>query len=193
MNWSEVSIDTWVSTFGLIFNSILIAASIITSAYISRKEIIHKNKELAKNYYDDLLSSLPSFDSIKAQADYFEEDDQLLGGFASADAKIQILEARLHQTSDDEDRNIRRKIQKHKEYLEYWKQANDTIEKFMNSNRYNTVKFNCDTLTISCYYEFIVAFHNEHFYCGPVINTGDLQQKMIDLNRAIGTALKALK
>lgn len=51
MNWSELSIDTWASAFGLIFNLLLIAASIITSAYISRKEISHKNKELTKNNY----------------------------------------------------------------------------------------------------------------------------------------------
>lgn len=90
MNWSEVSIDTQVSAWGLIFNSILVATSIIASAYISRKEIRHKNKELSQIYYDDLLSSLPSFDSIKTQADYFEEDDQLLGDFVSAEAKIPI-------------------------------------------------------------------------------------------------------
>ncbi|NOW08033.1 hypothetical protein BCM20_005788 [Clostridium beijerinckii] len=41
----------------------------------------------------------------------------------------------------------------------------------MNSWFYNAIKSVCNREVIKCYYGFVVAFHNEHFYSGHIIDT----------------------
>ena len=77
---------------------------------------------------------------------------------------------------------------KQKEYLEYWNKANKKIDNFMSDGYYNAVKSACDSEIISLYYEFIVAFRNEHFYCGPVIDTSLLRTKLVRLMEEINRA-----
>lgn len=79
----------------------------------------------------------------------------------------------------------RHKEKQHEKYMAYWEMANENLEKFMNDGHYNVIKSNCDGKTIACYYDFVVAFRNEHNYCGPVINTESLRNKLVRLFEVI--------
>ena len=55
---------------------------------------------------------------------------------------------------------------------------------------YNAVKSACNGEVIKCYYDFVVAFHNEHFYSGPIIDTDLLRSNLSRLFEAIKKAEK---
>ena len=125
------------------------------------------------------------------QADYLDETDNLLGGFTLSEGKLYILEKRLENENDNEKKELlEHKVKKQKEYLEYWNEANKKIENFMGDGYYNAIKSACNGDIISCYYDFIVAFHNEHYYCGPVIDTNLLRNNLVRLAEAINRAKK---
>lgn len=165
---------------GAIVGGIIGAASTLIAMIIDRK---HQKKEAKRKYYDSLLSSLPSYDIIKAQADYLDDNDALLGGFTDAEARLKVLTDRMNQSerTDEERMLYKHKIKEHKQYLEYWEAANKKIKEFMGEGYFNSVKAVCTPEVIDAYYRFVNDFHNEHDYCGPVINTEQLQNRLVSL------------
>lgn len=188
--FSKVTADGWISFIGAIIGALITAISILVAICQSKKQIKQQNIIVLIPYYEALLKSLPSYDKLMTQADYLDETDNLLGGFTSSEGKLHILEKRLENTNDDEKGLLEHKIKKQKEYLEYWNKANKRIENFMSDGYFNAIKSACNGDIISSYYDFIVAFHNEHYYCGPVIDTNLLQNNLVRLMEAINIAKK---
>lgn len=189
MNINQISSDGWISFAGSMVGAVITAISILIAIKMNHKQIKQQKIQLIKPYHDALKKSLPSYDSIMTQSDYLNEEDNLLGGFVDVEGRLSILEKRLN---DVEERNglLEYKIEQHKKYMEYWNRANSNIKEFMNSGFYNAVKSACNGEVIKCYYDFIVAFHNEHFYSGPVIDTNLLKSNLIRLFEAISDAEK---
>lgn len=189
----EITADGWISFIGSIIGAVITAISILVAIHQSRLQINQQKIAMLVPYYESLLQSLPSYDTIMTQADYLNEDDNLLGGFTSSEDKLYILEERLKSVKDDNDRgSLEYKIKKQKEYLEYWNQANKKIEDFMNDGYYNAIKSACNGDIISCYYDFFVAFRNEHYYCGSVIDTDLLRNNLVRLMETIDKAKNSL-
>ncbi|MDO4302031.1 MAG: hypothetical protein Q4D26_11665 [Clostridia bacterium] len=187
----EITADGWISFIGSIIGAVITAISILVAIYQSRLQINQQKITMLVPYYESLLQSLPCYDKIMTQADYLNEDDNLLGGFTSSESKLYILEERVKDVKNDNDRSLLEyKIKKQKEYLEYWNQANKKIEDFMSDGYFNAIKSACNGDIISCYYDFVVAFHNEHYYCGPVIDTDLLRNNLVRLMEAINKAKK---
>lgn len=188
---NNVSADGWIGFVGNIISALITAISIIATILITRKQMKQQQRQLIQPYYDALLESLPSFDAIITQADYLNEEDGLLGGFTSSETKLYILETRYsgENISEEEKANLEYKINKQKEYIEYWNKTNAKIENFINSGYYNAVKSACDGKVIICYYNFIAVFHNEHCAWGPVIETKMLQARLEQLVDAINKSV----
>ncbi|MBN1041469.1 hypothetical protein DVW07_05250 [Clostridium botulinum] len=189
MNINEISSDGWISFTGSMVGAVITVISILIAIRMNNKQIKQQKIQLIKPYHDALKKSLPSYDSIITQSDYLDEEDNLLGGFVNVEGRLSILEKRLN---DGEERNglLEYKIEKHKKYMEYWNRANSNIEEFMNSGFYNAVKSACNGEVIKCYYDFIVAFHNEYFYSGPIIDTDLLKTNLCRLFEVIREAEK---
>lgn len=113
------------------------AISILIAIWMNNKQIKQQKIQSIRPYYDALKESLPSYDSM-TQADYLDEEDNLLGGFVHVEKRLPILEKRLN---DGRETNglLEYKIEYHKKYMEYWSKANLNIEEFMNSGFYNAV------------------------------------------------------
>lgn len=185
----KVTADGWVGFIGAIIGAVITALSILVAIQHNRKQIKQQNISMLIPYCEALLKSLPSYDALMTQADYLDETDNLLGGFTSSEQKLHILENKLENASNNEEKELLEyKVKKQKEYLEYWNKANKKIDNFMSDGYYNAVKSACDSEIISLYYEFIVAFRNEHFYCGPVIDTSLLRTKLVRLMEEINRA-----
>ncbi|GEM_PF-5006483 len=183
MNINEISPDGWLSFIGSMVGAVITVISILIAIWMNNKQIKQQKIQLIKPYHEALIKSLPSYDSIMTQSDYLNEDN-LLGGFVNVEERLYILENRLN---DEGETNglLEYKIKQHKKYMEYWSKANSNIEEFMNSGFYNAVKSACNGEVIKCYYHFVVAFHNEHFYSGPVIDTDLLRSSLSKLFEAI--------
>lgn len=179
--FQKASLDTWIQFMGTIISSIITALSI----YVAAKGLKQQNREKMQPYYDKLLESLPSYDTLKTQADYLDDKDNLLGGAASAEDKIYILEERLKKATGNDKKILEYKIRKQKEYLDYWKKAKLNIDKLVKSSDYNVVKSMCNGEIILAYYNFITQFDNEHYYYGPVIDTEMLQDSFMKIKKAI--------
>lgn len=188
---SEITADGWISFIGAIIGALITAISILVAICQSKKQIKQQKISMLIPYYEALLKSLPSYDKLMTQADYLDETDNLLGGFTSSEGKLHILEKRLENENDNEKKELlEHKVKKQKEYLKYWNEANKKIENFMGDGYYNVIKSACNGDIISSYYDFIVAFHNEHYYCGPVIDTNLLRNNLVRLTEAINRAKK---
>lgn len=157
---------------------------------MTRKQLVQQSKAEKKKYYEMLFESLPSIDTICSQADYLDDEDGLLGGFSDAESRIDIMKKRIESSECTEDLRNRYiyKIKKHEDYLEYWNNANEKIQKLRNDGIFNVIKNECDGNVIAAYYDFIVAFSNEHNYAGPVINTNLLRRLLITLATEIKCA-----
>jgi len=189
--FSKVTADGWISFIGSIIGAFITAVSILVAICQSKNQIKQQKISMLIPYYEALLQSLPSYDKLMTQADYLDKSDGLLGGFISSEEKLHSLERRLKCANDDANKGLlEHKIKKQKEYLEYWDKANKRIEDFMSNGYYNAIKSACNGNIISAYYDFIVAFHNEHYYCGPIIDTVFLQKKLVRLVEAIDRAKK---
>lgn len=189
MNISKISSDGWISFTGSMIGAVITIISILIAIKMNNKQIKQQKIQSIRPYHDALKKSLPSYDSIMTQSDYLEEKDNLLGRFVAVEGIIHILEKRLN---DGEETNgfLEYKIEQHKKYMDYWRKANSNIEEFMNSGFYNAVKSACNGEVIKCYYDFVVAFNNEHFYSGPVIDTDLLKSNLCRLFEAIKGAEK---
>ncbi|AWI06718.1 hypothetical protein [Clostridium drakei] len=186
---NKITADGWISFIGSIIGAIITAISIIITIRINNKQIKQQMIEKIRPYHDALKESIPSYDYIMTQSDYLDEEDNLLGGFVDVEGRLSILEKRLRD-SEEPNGLLEYKIEQHKKYMEYWSKSNSKIEEFMNSGFYNAVKSACDGEVIKCYYDFFVAFHNEHFYSGPIIDTDLLRGNLSRLFEAIKNAEK---
>lgn len=184
MDISKITPDGWISFIGTVIGSVVTAISILVAIRTNNKQIKQQKIEAIRPYHDALKKSLSSYDSIMTQSDYLENEDSLLGGFASVEGRLSILESRLTDCGK-ENGIFEHKIEQHKKYMEYWNKANSNIEEFMNSGFYNAVKSACNPEVIECYYNFIVAFNNEHFYSGPVIGSDLLRNNLSRLFEVI--------
>lgn len=180
---NSINPDGWISFAGSIIGAFFTLISVIIVILIERKHDIENKKRLKRIYHNRLLESLPSIDQLRTQADYLNDEDGLLGGFTECESRIKIMENMMtYPTCTQEQReHLKYKIKSHEEYLNYWDKANKKIDDFMNDGYFNVVKSECDGSVISAYYDFIVAFHNEHNYCGPVITTEHLSNLLVDL------------
>ena len=190
--FSKVSADGWMNFSGQIIGSVLTLCSIIVAIKAQRKQDIRKQKEKQNKYHNRLLESLPSIDILCTQSDYLNDEDSLLGGFSSAEARTEIMKKRMNSDSytDEEREHYRYKIRCHEEYLKYWDNANKKLIEFMENGSFNVIKAECELNVILGYYDFVVAFRNEHNYSGPVITTDRLKELLIKLARTIVEANK---
>ena len=184
---SQVTPDGWISFFGALIGALLTIISILIAIRISKKQLQQQKKENTKKYYEKLLGSLPSIDIICTQADYLNEEDGLLGGFVDVEARSKILENKMNNPSctELEREHYHYKIKCHEKYMAYWSEANTKIEEFKSSGFFNAVKNECSGNVIVAYYDFVSAFHNEHFYCGPIIRTELLRELLANLTEEI--------
>ncbi|KZL92820.1 hypothetical protein [Clostridium magnum] len=189
MDINKISSDGWLSFIGSMIGAVATVISILIAIRMNNKQIKQQSIKSIRPYHDALKKSLPSYDSIMTQSDYLDEEDNLLGGSVTVEGRLSILEKYLN---DDERTNelLEYKIERHKKYIEYWNKANSNIEEFINSGFYNAVKSACNGEVIKCYYDFVVAFHNEHFYSGPIIDTDLLRINLSRLFEAIKKAEK---
>lgn len=188
MNLNSISADGWISFAGSIVGAILTTISILIALWYNRKQLKQQQYALNKPYYDALIESLPSYDIIMTQSDYLSEEDDF-GKLLSIDECLHMLEYKLKIETENPGL-IELKIEHHKKYINYWNTANKKIEDFMASSYYNIVKSNCNGKVISCYYDFVVAFHNEYYYCGPIIKTELLHANLVRLFEAIQQSRK---
>lgn len=186
---NKIIADGWISFIGSIIGAVITAISIIITIRINNKQIKQQIIEKIRPHHDALKESLPSYDYIMTQSDYLDKEDNLLGGFVDVEGRFSILEKRLND-SEEPNGLFEYKIEQHKKYMEYWIKSNINIQKFIHSGSYNAVKSACDGEVIKCYYDFVVAFHNEHFYSGPIIDTDLLRSNLSRLFEAIKTAEK---
>lgn len=184
MNFNEISPDGWLSFIGSIVGAVITVISIFIAIRMNNKQIKQQKIQSIRLYHDALKRSLPSYDSIMAQSDYLNEEDNLLDGFVDVQRKLAILEEHLNEEVDTNGL-LEYKIEQQKKYIAYWNKASLNIEDFMNSGFYNAVKSACNGDVIKCYYNFVVAFHNEHFYSGPIIDTHLLRRNLSRLFEAI--------
>ena len=187
---SQVTPDGWVSFFGALIGVMSALLSILSEIRISKNQLKQQKKENKKIYYDKLLGSLPSIDMLCTQADYLNNEDGLLGSFVDVEARSKVLEDRMNDQSSNiaEREQYRYKIKCHENYINYWNKANATIEDFYTNGFFNVVKNECSGNVIIAYYDFVVAFQNEHFYCGPIIRTELLRNLLINLAEEIRKA-----
>ncbi len=181
--FDSITPDGWISFAGSIIGAFFTLVSVIIVILIERKHNIQNIKNSKRIYHNRLLESLPSIDQLCSQADYLNDEDGLLGGFTSSESRVNILVNKMNDDlcTDERRAHFKYKIERHKEYLKYWEKANIKIEEFMNDGYFNVIKSECDGAVIAAYYDFIVAFHNEHNYCGPVITTDDLRNLLVKL------------
>lgn len=189
MDINKISPDGWLSFIGSMIGAIATVISILIAIRMNNKQIKQQKIQSIRPYHDALKESLPSYDSIMTQSDYLNEEDNLLGSSVTVEGVLSILERNLN---DSQEKNglLEYKIEQHKKYMEYWSKANSNIENFINSGFYNAVKSACNGEVIKCYYDFVVAFNNEHFYSGPIIDTSLLRGNLIRLFEAIKNAEK---
>lgn len=186
----DITPDGWATFIGAIIGAVITALSIVVAIKGNMKQIKQQKINAMIPYYESLLQSLPSYDTLVTQADYLDDKDGLLGGFLSAQDKLEVLKNSINQVAERERGLLEYKIEKQKEYLDYWDKANAKIESFMKDGYFNAVKSACNGEIISCYYDFVVTFHNEHYYAGPVIDTKLLQNNLVRLMKAIDKAKK---
>lgn len=129
---------------------------------------------------------------LQTQSDYLNDEDGLLGGFSDAESRIQIMINRMNSPNCPHEKceHYKHKLKCHERYLSYWKTANDRIEELKEDGKFNVIKSVCNGRIIAAYYDFVVAFHNEHNYSGPVITTDLLRKLLLKLNEEINKALK---
>lgn len=189
--FSKVEPNAWIDFIGTIIGALIAAISIIVAFRQNKQQIRQQNIAALIPYYEALLESLPSYDNLMTQADYLDEKDNLLGSFTSPEGKLNILEKSLENTTDGDERKLlERKVKKQKEYLEYWNKANKKIEDFMSDGYYNAIKSACNGNIMASYYDLVNAFQNEHYYCGPVIDTDLLRKKFTLFLNAINKSKK---
>lgn len=189
MGINNITADGWISFIGSMVGAIITAISIIIAIRINNKQMKQQIIQKIRPYHDALKGSLPSYDYIMTQSDYLDEEDNLLGGFLDVEGRLSILE-KCFNDSEESNGLLKYKIEQHKKYMDYWSKSNSKIEEFMNSGFYNAVKSECNGEVIKCYYDFVVAFHNEHFYCGPIIDTNLLRNYLSRLFEVIKKAEK---
>lgn len=184
---SQVTPDGWMSFLGALLGAMLTLISILIAIRIAKKQLTQQKKENKKIYYEKLLGSLPSIDMLCTQADYLNDEDGLLGSFVDVEARSKVLEDRMNDQSrsEAEREHYKHKIKCHEDYMNYWNEANAKIEEFKANGFFNVVKNECSGNVIVAYYDFVVAFHNEHFYCGPIIRTELLRNLLINLAEEI--------
>ena len=187
----EITSDGWISFAGSLLGALLTLISILIAWKIGKKQILQQERERKKVYYDQLLSSLPSIDMLQTQADYLNDEDNLLGGFSDAESRTKIMLDRMNSSScsREECEHYKHKIKCHEKYLTYWKAANDKIEALKEDGFFNVIKSECNGKIIAAYYDFVIAFHNEHNYCGPVISTELLRKLLVNLADEINKEL----
>lgn len=188
--FSNVTADGWISFIGSLIGALVTAISVVAAILQGRRQMKQQKVDALIPYCEALVQSLPSYDKLMTQADYLDENDNLLGSFTSSEEKLHILKKSLETVGENDRGLLAHKVKMQKEYLDYWKKANEKIEKFMSDGYFNIVKSACPGNIIICYYDFVVAFHNEHFYCGPVIDTALLKTKLTRLLDAINEAKK---
>lgn len=183
----KVTPDGWMSFFGALLGAVLTLISILIAIRIGKKQLMQQKKDGKKIYYERLLGSLPSIDMLCSQADYLDEEDGLLGSFVDVNSRIKVMEDRMNESSCTATvrEHYKHKIKCHEEYMDYWNAANRKIEEFKEDGFFNVVKSECSGNVIVAYYDFIVAFHNEHFYSGPVVRTELLRRLLTELVEAI--------
>ena len=191
--FSKVSPDGWMSFFGSLVGAFVTIISILIAVHTERKHTIREKKEKQRSFHNRLLESLPSIDTLCTQADYFDDEDGLLGRFSDAESKIRTMNKRINSESysKEEKENYKYKIKRHEEYLKYWNEANQKINDFMERGSFNVIKTECESSVIAAYYDFVIAFQNEHFYSGPIITTEILRKLMNDIVIAIEKAYKS--
>lgn len=189
MNINGITPDGWLSFTGSMVGAVITAISVIIAIRTSSKQINLQKIQSLRTFHDALKESLPSYESIMTQSDYLDEDDSLLGGFVPIEARIDVLENRL-KDGDDADGLLRYRIEQHKKYMEYWNKANSNIQNFIHSGYFNAVRSACCSEVLECYSCFLVAFSNEHFYCGPVIDSNLLRGNLYRLFESIREAEK---
>ena len=185
--FSHVTPDGWMSFFGALLGAILTLISILIAIRIAKKQLTQQRKDNKKIYYEKLLGSLPSIDMLCTQADYLNDEDGLLGSFIDVEARSKVLEDRKNDSScsETEREHYKHKIKCHEDYMNYWNAANTKIEEFKTDGFFNVIKSECSGNVIVAYYDFIVAFHNEHFYSVPIIRTELLRKLLINLAEEI--------
>lgn len=180
MNEKNFKSQLVVST---VIGTLISLASISLSIYNSHRQVKRQRRKELESLYEKMLSTIPKEKVIMTKSDIFDESDNLINSGMSVDAIVKTLNIRKSQSSGEACQKIDMQIEAINKYDSYWQHYSNLISDFEDELRLKTNIIDKDILEL--YLMFVVAFHNEHFYRGPVINTKLLREKHRQLEQAI--------
>ena len=174
---SEITAGDWLGFFGSLLGTFVTIISIFIAIHQWKKQEEQRHYQELKPYYLRILGSLPKYEELQTQSDYLEEADDLPGGVMSPESRLSALEDKKKEAKEKGGHIDKwdERIKRHKEYLEYWKKANEKIKAFQDSPFYEYIFLRCSPEIQKNYIQFLNGFENEHCAAFSKTNTEELQ------------------